>query len=270
MRTARALTSLAATEFKDGSFEVRRRGEAGNEFEISSDSIQNGGEIAPQFIYGRHDPSGENKHPHLSINGIQESNDRCGVVIIHDETDLDKWCHGVLIFEVDTEIAEGLSGNRRKVLGIIEGINDLHRNERGESHNTTQERDQNGKGYIGSYPGYDKSKTQANQETHVYCFDGYEVQMTVLELLFAVAQITRRKLGEALLEGTADDYTKTKLLKIAVLTKENVEEAIAGGHVIDRSSFTGTYKNPGWHLHEWVGPKRPGDPGRKTKLAVNS
>lgn len=267
MRAARALTPLTATESADGSFEVRR-GEAGNEFEISSDSIQDGEEIAPQFIYGRHDPSGENKHPHLALKGLRDDGSTCGVVIIHDKIDLEKWCHGVLIVRGNREITEGMSRRRRQFLGVIEGINDLHRNERGESHNTTQERDQNGKGYIGSYPGYDKSKTQANQETHVYRFDGYEVQMTVLELLFAVAQITRRKLGDVLLE-TADNYTETQLLKIAVLTKENVEEAIAG-HVIGRSSFTGTYTNPGWHLHEWVGPKRPGDLGRKTTLAVNS
>lgn len=251
MGAARALTNLEVTGDGDG-FSVRRKG-GESQFEISSDSIQDGYPIKTPFIYGKHDPDGRNKHPHLSVNGMQESGDTCGVVIIHDTTDQDDWCHGVFIFEKDAEIEEDAVGNRIRIKRVIEGINDLNRNQRGDSHNTTQEKNREGIGYIGCYPSYDTGKSQVKQETHLYHFDGYEVQMTVMELLFAVVQITRKKLGKALLKGTANNHTKTTLMRMAVLTKENVEEVMAG-HIINKSSFVGTYKNPGWLNGVWAEP----------------
>lgn len=255
MGAARVLTPLAVREIGDGDeFEVRRK-DPSREFEIFSDSIPDGEEIDQAFVYPRHDPFGLNKQPHLALKGLRADGSTCGVVIIHDKKDPDKWCHGVFVFEEDEEIEEDAIGSRRKIKRVIKGINDLHRNERGEKHNTTQEEDPDGMGYIGCYPAYDTSKSQAKQETHLYHFDGYEVEMTVKELLFAVIQVTRKKLGEALLIGNANDYAKKKLMEMAVLTKENVEEAIAE-HIINKSPSIGTYKNPGWLDREWAGPRR--------------
>lgn len=255
MGAARVLTPLAVREIGDGDeFEVRKK-DPGSEFEIFSDSIPNGEEIDQAYVHPRHDPWGLDKQPHLALKGLKGDGSTCGVVIIQDKTDPGKWCHGVFVFEEDEEIEEDAVGSRRKIKRVIKGINDLHRNERGEKHNTTQEEDPDGMGYIGCYPAYNIERSQSEQETHLYHFDGYEVKMTVKELLFAVIQVTRKRLGEALLIGNANNYAKKELMEMAVLTKENVEEAIAG-HEINTSSFVGTYKNPGWLNGKWAGPRR--------------
>lgn len=233
------------TQEDDGkSFSLRRRAPHKPKLEIRSDSFKKDGTIPDRFTYPRHNPNGENRQPHLRVSNIDLAKKHSGVLIIHDPVDEDDWCHGVILFPGNAEIVEGESTRRLKMRGIIEGINDKNRGTRGEQHNVLPEDDDEAKGWIGPYPGYDETKRPDQQTPHEYTFDLYEIDITTKELLFLAAKLTREKLGETL-EGPIEGYHTADLAEIAVLTRDNVLEAIEG-HIVRKDTMVHTHTNYGW------------------------